>query len=292
MGKEGGAPRSETARRRAERAWAGQVPQPTPSVAPSGRRLLGALLACACLGAGALLAHTQPFLLRRLAISGLQQASAAEIRADLELPAGAYTWQLRPWTLTRRLRRDPLIASARVGYLGLDGLSITVREREPVVGFLQSGTLWEVDAAGTVLRGLAASSTRGPVTIPGLGVPIAVVVGAQLGTVAPGERISAPGPLQAMQVAEALGGSVTTTAGTVVVSGNRIGVLTLGGIPVDFGDGSAARRKAQILQGILQAIGGQGAEVTAIDLSSVITPSLTLRPGSPPLTMNGVVTSG
>lgn len=292
MGSEG-TPRRETARRRAERVWAKRGEEPERQApATSGRRVLGALIACACLGAGTLLAHTQPFLLRRLVISGLQQASAAEIRADLELPVGAYTWQVRPWTLVRRLRRDPLIASAHVGYLGLDGLSIAVRERAPAVGILQAGTLWEVDAAGMVLRGLPAAGNRGPVTVPGLGVPIAVIVGAQLGTVAPGQHLAAPAVLRAMQVAESLGGAVATTAGTVTLSGTQIGVVTVGGIPVNFGNGSDARRKARILVGILQAIGAQGAEVTAIDLSSVTTPSLTLRPGSPPLTVNGVVTSG
>lgn len=286
--------RRETARRRAERVWVRRRAEAEAAraahVARPRLRLL--VLGAAALVIAALLAHTRPFLLHVVRLSGLQQASAAEVQADLDVPPGAYTWQLRPWTLTRRLRRDPLIAAARVRYLGLNGIAIQIRERVPAVGVLQGRTLWEVDAGGRVLRGLPEALGRGPVVVPGLGIPIAVVTGAHLAALAAGQRVTAPPVLAAMRVAESLGGAVATAAGTVVISGDQVGVMTLGGIPVNYGNGSDARRKTQILLGVLQATGAQRAEVTAIDLASVTTPSLTLRPGSPPLTLNGVATSG
>ena len=285
--------RRDTARRRAERVWSQREAElGREATRTSGRRVLGAVAAGILLSLGALLIHSRPFLYRGAVIHGLQQASQAEVQADMEVPARAYTWQLRPWTIARRLRRDPLIASARVGYLGIGHLSVTVRERVPVVGIVQGTTLWEVDATGMLLRGLPFTAGHGPMTVPGLNLPIAVLMGANLGNVTAGQHITSGNVLAAMRVAESLGGAVKTTAGTVVLTGDQVGLITLGGISVNYGNGADAPRKTEILLGILQAIGAQSAQVTAIDLSSLTTPSLTLRPGSPPLNVNGVVTSG
>ncbi len=288
--------RRGAARRRAERAWSRRAPAAADRAAPPGRtrrRLLGLVVVAAAVALATVVLHSRPFQLRHLVISGLEQASAAEVRADLQLPAGVYTWQLRPWTLARRLVRDPLIASARVRYLGTGTLSITIREHVPVVGVLQGTTLWELDRAGVVLRALPDPGGKGPVTVPGLGIPIAAVVGDQLGTVAPGDTLRSAAVQLGVHVAQSLGGAVASTAGTISLNGTgQVTVLTSGGIPVNYGDGLDARHKTAILLGILQSLGAQQSDVASIDLAAVATPALTLKPGSPPLHVNGVVTSG
>ncbi len=259
------------------------------TVAPGGRLrsalVVAVLTTLACLGL-----HTRPFLLQRLVITGLHQASPAEVRAALALPRNTYTWQVRPWTVDRRLRRDPLLASAHASYLWPDGLRIAVVERRPVAALVEGQTAWELDGSGLVLRALPDAAPHGPLEVPGLGIPVPVILGVTGSNPIPGEVLRGQQVARALEVAGGLGGAVGSTVGAITVSASAtVGVLTLDGLPVNYGDGADAREKTAILLGVLAALGSQRSSVASIDLASTATPALKLVAGAPPIHLNGVV---
>jgi cell division protein FtsQ len=251
---------------------------------PRGRLALAAA-AAALVGLGALALHTRTFLLKYLVVTGARQLSAAEVEADLALSPGVYTWQLRPWVLTRALSHDPLIAKARVRLVWPDRLEVEVTERLPVALLLDGQTAWEVDAAQRLLRALPDQDGTTAVTVPGLGVRLPVIVGLHLPAPAAGEVLSLPVLARALAVAQSLGGTVGRDIAEVTVAGDgSVGVLTAQGVPVAYGDGSDAPVKTRTLLGILAAARAQGVRLASCDVSAPATPVCRYQPGSPPLT--------
>ncbi len=280
--------RPGAARRRAFRAWgprphlAGGTSSPPGSAVapvPSGR-LRAAALAALLIAVLAAVLHTRPFLLSRLDITGLRQVTRSEVVADLALPAGTYTWQVRPWVLRRRLTADPMIAHARIGVHLPDRLSVALVERVPVALLLEGRTAWEIDHAGRLLR--AVPATGGHVSLAGLPPDLPEVVGARLPAPQAGRLVRTVPVLRALRVAESLGGAAGAEIAAVTVAADgTVGVRTAGGVPVDYGSGRAAVRQTEELLGILTCAGGLGVRLASVDLAAPATPAVRVRPGSP-----------
>lgn len=274
------------ARLRAARAWRGPAVVRSPAPAgieppPRGRVRLAvgvALLVVLC----AAVLHTRPFLLRRLSVSGVRQVTSAEVEADLALPAGTYTWQLRPWVLARRLRADPLIAHASFRILWPDGLAVRITERVPAALLLDGNDAWEVTAGGRLLRALADPTGSTQVAAPGLPAHLPMITGVPLAAPTAGEVVQAAALRQALAVTRGLGGTVGAQVAEIVVRGNGdVAVRTASGLLADFGDGSQAALKTGELLGILACAQREGVTLTAIDLAAASTPAVQTAPGGP-----------
>lgn len=256
--------------------------RPLPWTPPRGR-LWRALVVAVLLAGGAALLHTRPFLLTRLSVHGLHQVTVAEVEANLALPPGTYTWQIRPWVLTRRLAADPLVRASSIHLLWPDGVTIALTERVPSALVLDGLSAWEIDATGRLLRALADETGAAHLTAPGLPVGLPVISGASLATPQAGRPVENPVVLAALAVAETLGGTVGRQVALVTVAPDgAIGVRTGGGVPVNYGNGASAATKTQELLGILECAQTLGAAVAAIDLSAPLTPAVRIQPGSPP----------
>ncbi len=278
-----GGSRLRTPARSRIRRPARPVPQAPDGAEGAPRARLGAAVAVAGLvGAAVLGLHTRPFLLSRLRVAGLRQVSVAEVQADLAVPAGAYTWQLRPWVLEARLERDPLVRRATVRVLWPGGLQVSLVERAPAALLLSGAQAWEVDAHGRLLRALPAPAAQAGQPVPGVGRPVPLVTGVSLPAPQAGQVVEAPALGGALAVAEALGGTYPSLVSEVTVtSAGAVGLVLRGGVPVLYGDGSAARLKTQELLGALAYFQQRGEKVGSCDVSSTRTPACTLAgPGA------------
>lgn len=262
---------------------------PPDAPRPRGRLLVGLLLA-AGVGGAALGLHTRPFLLHHLRISGLRQMTPAEVEVDLHLPPGTYTWQLRPWVMVWRLRQDPLVASARAWLIWPDTLAIDVRERIPVALIAGPGGPWEVDAHGLLLRQLPSGGALPPWTappplrLPGLPPGLPWIVGVSLQDPVAGRPAKAPGLRQALGVVLGLGAEGRRAVADIFWSPRgTVGVRTRQGLDADYGDGGQARRKTEVLLGILRMAREEHVRLASVDVSAPDTPAARLLPGSPPL---------
>jgi len=294
-----GARADGTARGRAQAAW-GQprraAPRPVPGAGPGRRaaqpqanglapvpvgRLRAGLLLGVLIVAGVLALHTRTFLLTRLVLSGLRQVSAEEVESDLGLPPQAYSWQVRPWVLRARLLRDPLIEAAQVRTAWPDGLAVRVVERLPVALLLDGQVAWEVDASGRLLRALPDENEALALAVPGLGVPLPMVVGLGLVDPQPGQVVQLVVLQRALAVAGSLGGDAGTQILDVTVAlDGTVGVTAAGGVAVNYGDGSAAAQKTAELLGALTYFRGLGETLASCDVSSTVTPACRTAAGN------------
>jgi cell division septal protein FtsQ len=267
----------------------------TAGGAGSGRRRLVAALAAVAVAGACLGLHTRPFLLTQLRLSGLRQVTPAEIEVDLHLPAATYTWQLRPWVMRRRLLRDPLIAAAHVAIAWPNALVVRIQERLPAALLAVPGGLWEISAHGRLLRYLPAAGgvPRWEATaaraVPGLPPDLPVISGVSLVHPVVGRLAVGSGVRRTLRVALGLGGGTSLLRARIVWSGDSVQVLTGSGLRVDYGDGSAARQKTEILLGILRLVAQERVRLAAVDLRAPATPAVLLQPGSPPLVYDGRV---
>ncbi len=224
--------------------------------------------------------HTRPFLLSRLVITGLRQATPAEVEADLALPEGSYTWQLRTWVLARRIEADPLISHASFRILWPNGLLVAVTERTPAALLQDGGTAWEVTAGGLLLRALPDQGGAAHVTAQGLPPELPLIAGVHLTAPTAGTVVPGPAVRRALRVAQALGGTVGKQISEVTVdAAGSVGVLTSGGVPADYGNGAQASLKTEELLGILSCARSGGVTLTAIDLAAPLTPAVRTKAG-------------
>lgn len=279
------------ARGRAAAAWGRGSVSPsataTASLAPtparSGHLGLG-LLVAAALGGISLLMHAHGLQVARLDVSGLRQVTTAEVEADLQLPPGTYTWQVRPWVLDRRLRLDPLVAAAHSAVIWPNGLRIVIVERVPVAVVLDGQTAWEVDATGRLLRALPDEDGTRALLVPGIGAPLPMITGLSLPEAEAGQRVTSPVLPSALAVAGSIGGVLgKQISGVTVTKQGEVGVITADGMAVNYGDGSQAMRKTDTLLGILALARAQGVRLASCDVSAAATPACQTQNGSPPL---------
>lgn len=303
------ASRAESARGRAAAAWGRAAVSPSAPTAPSRRpkpdtalpdlprarrgHLGLGLTVAAVLGGIALLMHRHTMQLAHLNISGLRQMTPAEVEADLGLPPGTYAWQVRPWVVDRRLRLDPLVASAHSALIWPDGLRVVIVERVPAALLLDGLTAWEVDAQGRLLRALPDENGSVTLAVPGIGAPLPMVIGLPLPEAQAGQILSSVGLDRALAVAASLGGALGTQIRDVAVAADaQVGITTVDGIPVNYGDGSQAARKTDTLLGILALARAQGVRLASCDVSAPATPACQTQKGSPPLVYGAAASGG
>lgn len=285
--------RLRAAARRRLRGPAG--PTPEAPEAPPRARLAAVAAAAGLIVAAALGLHTRPFLVSHLRVAGLRQISVAEVQADLALPPGAYTWQLRPWVLESRLERDPLVRSATVRVLWPSGLQVSLVERTPVALLLSGAQAWEVDAHGRLLRALPAAAAQAGQPVAGLGRALPLVAGVPLPAPQAGRVVGAVALAGALAVAQALGGTYPSLVSRVTVSAaGAVGLVLRDGVTVQYGDGSSARLKTEELLGALAYFQQHGQRVGSCDVASTRTPTCTLAGATTgtPASGTGTATSG
>jgi len=286
------------------------------------RRLAASAAIALVLVIGIFILHSPEFELAHLEVRGLHQLTASEVWLDLGYAPGTYTWQVRPWVVSRRLARNPLIAKAELHYMWPNGIAIAVTERRPVALVATTSGDWEVSNSGRLLRGVSAPPQGQLVLPPGgttatmqsagaaIGLPasayplrppgrpqisgvaenLPIIVGVALRYPVAGKRVSLRQLAQALEVARSMGASGETVASELLLEPTGIYLVTTGGIPVDFGTGQSVVEKMGELLGILQDIQSEHLQVGAIDVSAPATPSLELLPGSPSMHLQGVLT--
>ncbi len=259
-------------------------PEPEPGLARLGRGWLAAGALLAALAYAGL--HTSTFMVRRVSVTGLVQLSQAQVAAAADILPGTYLWQVRPWTVERHLASLALLRSTHVRLLWPNTIAISVSERQPValldVG--ESADL-EVDARGRVIA-LAAPPGEAATgdLLPTPHVPVVHGVTAAAGA-RPGQVLTDPALGDALQVAEGLGAQGQSLLGSLSVDPQGLVTAQLSsGLQVQFGDGSHARQKTEILLGLLRTIAARNMHADAINLTSTTAPSVHLVTAPPPHT--------
>jgi len=248
-------------------------PDPEPALARAPRSWLLALAFLVALAYAGL--HTSFFLVRQVQVSGLVQLSQTEVAAAADILPGTYLWQVRPWTLARRLLALPLIQAVHVRMVWPDAIMVAVTERQPValldVG--ESADL-EVGADGRVIA-LAVAPGQKPSggLLPAPHVPL--IHGVVAAGAVPGQVVHDPALVDGLSVAQGLGvqGQALLGSLTVDAQGQVTAHLT-SGLDVRFGDGSQARAKTEVLLGLLHVIASRGIKVDEIDVASPTAPTV------------------
>jgi cell division septal protein FtsQ len=259
-------------------------PDPEPGLARIRRGWLAAGALLVALAYAAL--HTSAFMVRRLDVTGLMQLSRSQVAAAAGILPGTYLWQVRPWTVARRLQAMPLLRSVHVRLLWPNAIAIAVSERQPVVllDVGESADL-EVDANERVI-GLAAPPGQAATgaLLPTPHVPVVHGLTAAAGA-RPGQVLTDPALRDAIEVAQGLGVQGQALLGSLSVDANgNVTAQLASGLQVRFGHGSQARQKTQILLGLLHVIAARNLRVDEIDVSSTTAPSVHVMTAPPPHT--------
>lgn len=111
-------------------------------------------------------------MIRSVVIVGLDHIRREEILARLALPETASLVTVNGTELRERVEGHPWVASASIGRVLPDVLSITVEERTPAALVQGQGKTWLVDAEGHVLPGAPDSWTSTLPVLQGLSAPL------------------------------------------------------------------------------------------------------------------------
>jgi cell division protein FtsQ len=266
-------------------------PDPEPGLARIPRIWLVVAALIAALAYAGL--HTAFFMVRQIRVAGLVQLTQSDVAEAADVLPGTYLWQVRPWTLARRLARLPLLKSVHVRLLWPDTIALAVIERQPValldVG--ESADL-EVDAAGRVIALAAPPGHPGSgALLPAPHVPVVRGVTAAVGA-QPGQRLNDPALADAIAVAQGLGAQGQALLGSLSVDAQgEVTADLASGVSVGFGDGSHARQKTEVLLGLLKVIAARGMRVDSIDLASPTAPSVHVVPPSTTPVLAGATSS-
>jgi cell division protein FtsQ len=150
--------------------------RPPRPVRPRGRTpWRAAFFALAALGvivgvAWALL-DSRLLVVRSVTVAGTHMVSAAEVADAAGVPLGTPLIRVNTGQVARRVEGIRQVASATVTKNWPDGLTITVRERTPVVAVRMTGGGYDlVDPAGVIVRWVAVKPAAMPLylaTVPG-----------------------------------------------------------------------------------------------------------------------------
>jgi cell division protein FtsQ len=148
---------------------------PRPS-RPSGRapwRAAFFALAAFCVIAGVAwaLLDSRLLVVRSVTVTGTHMVPSAEVAAAADVPLGTPLIRVNTGQVARRVEGIRQIASATVTKNWPDGLTITVRERTPVVAVRMTGGGYDlVDPAGVIVRWVSAKPAAMPLylaAVPG-----------------------------------------------------------------------------------------------------------------------------
>jgi cell division protein FtsQ len=150
--------------------------RPPAPYRPRGRApWRAAFLALAVLGVIAgvtwALLDSRLLVVRSVTVTGTHMVPAAEVAAAADVPLGTPLIRVNTGQVARRVEGIRQVASAAVAKNWPDGLTITVRERTPVVAVRMTGGGYDLlDSAGVIVRWAAVKPAAMPLylaTVPG-----------------------------------------------------------------------------------------------------------------------------
>jgi hypothetical protein len=219
-----------------------QLPVLTLSFSPRGLATILSGLACA----GLLFLLTAPmFRVEAPVVRGLQYLSADSILTASDLP-GSNMFLISPGFVESEIvRKIPAVYSASVA-VDVDGaVMVTIREREPILLWVQESNSYWVDAGGVFFPALAERSDLVRVEVRETGLPIA---------------FDDKPDIDPAVVVHALELTVALPSGTQLIydTGHGLGMMDPGGWMVYFGNSGMIDQKLDVYRRLMDSLGGKG----------------------------------
>ena len=217
---------------------------------------IGGAVAVALVTGSVALSYTSLFGARAVEVEGEERLSPRRVMRLAQVDVGTNVLHLDEGVAETRLEEEPWILDATVR-TGLPGsISISIRERTPVLVLLSGSARQLAAADGTVLgRAPRASS------FPEVSVPEGVTLG----------------PEQVAAAADVVGSMAPTLRARVdslsIAPEGDVAMLVDGDIEVTYGPASDAMVKAQALRAILDYADQEGRGLLSIDLSAPAAPT-------------------
>lgn len=196
------------------------------------------------------LSYTSLFGARTVVVEGEEQLAPRQIMRLAGVATGTNVLHLDEGKAEARLEEEPWILDATVRTSLPGTISISIRERTPVLVLLSGSARRLAAADGTVLGRAPKTSAFPEVTVPG-GV-----------TLGPGQIAAAADVVAAM--VPALRARVDSLS---IDDDGDVAMVVDGDIEVAYGPARAATVKAQALRAILDYAAQQGSGLLSIDLS-------------------------
>ncbi len=219
-----------------------QLPVLTLSFSPRGLATILSGLACA----GLLFLLTAPmFRVEAPTVRGLQYLSADSILTASDLP-GSNRFLISPSVVESEIvRKIPAVHSATVA-VDFDGtVTVTVREREPILLWVQESNSYWVDAEGVFFPALADRSDLVRLEVRETGLPI---------------TFDDKADIDPAVVVHALELTVALPSGTQLIydAGHGLGMMDPGGWMVYFGNSGMINQKLDVYRRLMDSLGGRG----------------------------------
>ena len=219
-----------------------QLPVLTLSFSPRGLATILSGLACA----GLLFLLTAPmFRVEAPVVRGLQYLSADSILTASDLP-GSNMFLISPGFVESEIvRKIPAVQSAAVN-VDFDGtVTVTVREREPILLWVQESNSYWVDAEGVFFPALADRSDLVRLEVRETGLPI---------------TFDDKSDIDPAVVVHALELTVALPSGTQLIydAGHGLGMMDPGGWMVYFGNSGMIDQKLDVYRRLMDFLGGRG----------------------------------
>jgi cell division protein FtsQ len=194
------------------------------------------------------------FAVRHVEVAGARLLAPQEVLAASGIRTGGSVWdESAPWEAA--LRRNPLVASARVERRLPDGLRIVVSEKRPA-GLVDAGTLVPATAQGEILP---VDPSRVPVDLPIVRASARSAAGRAL--LASAGRLGDLDPALMARVSEVRPGSAP---GELLLATSAPSALVR--VPADADEGALRRLDAALDDVRRRGAGGPGQEPVRMDL--------------------------
>jgi len=209
------------------------------------------------------LTYTPLFAAKHVRVSGNEAVPAARVRELAGITGATNVAHLDEPAVVSALLADPWIASADVRADLPDTVAITIHERRPVGVVEGLGEASILASDGTVLPRAEGRAGKLPVVHAALGSP----TDAQ--RLAAATLLSALDPVVFARVADVLVGQ-----------DGDVGLGLRSGVQVDAGRQGSEPQKADALRAILRWAATEHVDMTSIDISTPLAPSVELSDGS------------
>ncbi len=233
-----------------------QLPVLTLSFSPRGLATILSGLACA----GLLFLLTAPmFRAEAPMVLGLQHLSADSILTASNLP-GANLFLISPAFVEGEiLRKIPAVRSASVAVDFNGAVTVTIREREPILLWVQEASSYWVDAEGVFFPALADRTDLVRLEVRETGLPIA---------------FDGEADIDPAVVVHALELTVALPSGTRLIydAGHGLGMMDPGGWMVYFGNSGSINQKLDVYRRLMDSLSGRGIQPGMVSVENLRQP--------------------